>query len=188
SYPWAVKRNKQAYDLGRVTGVYLDFGVDGVESIRDWNEEIQAQREYPKNDIKDRVFRERLLNKTQADFAESAIRGAIAVVNGNAASFNPRDPEEEHMYIYNNIFFSKALDTRGMFDKLGGDEAAYVAANKDLEGIRTFSSLDIEGLYTLGSVIVDYKGIRVVCQSVVPGIFRRGDESIVYGYFDNGQD
>jgi protein TIF31 len=168
--------------------VYLDFGTDGVDSLRDWNDEIQTQREYPRTEFKDRVFRERLLNKTQTDFVDNAVRGAVAVANGNATPFNPRDPEEEHMYVYNNIFYSKAFDSRGTFAKVGGNEAAHVAANKDLEGIRTMNSLDIEGLHTLGSVVVDYKGTRVVAQTIVPGIFRRGDESIVYGHFDNGQD
>lgn len=92
------------------------------------------------------------------------------------------------MYVYNNIFFSKGSDGRGTFERLGGDEAAHVATGKDLEGVRMLNNADVEGLCTLGSVIVDYKGLRVVAQSIVPGIFRRQDEnSIVYGSVDNGE-
>ncbi|CAB4399183.1 unnamed protein product [Rhizophagus irregularis] len=189
AYPWVVKQSKHIYDMGRATEIYLSLGTDAVDSLRDWNDEFQSQREYPRVELKDRVLRERLINKIQADFTESAVKGAIAVINGNVIPFNPRDPEEEHMYVYNNIFFSKAFDTRGTFAKLGGNDAAHVATGKDLEGIRTVNAIDVEGLYTLGCVVVDYKGIRIVAQTIVPGIFRRQDDSsIVYGYFDNGRD
>ncbi|CAJ0921058.1 14866_t:CDS:10 [Entrophospora sp. SA101] len=189
AYPWAVKQPKHTFDMGHISEVYLNVGNDVVDSLRDWNDEFQSQREYPRVELRDRVLRERLVNKIQSDFTESAVRGAIAVVNGNVIPFNPRDPSEEHMYVYNNIFFSKAYDTRGTFAKLGGDDAAHVATGKDLEGIKTINIADIEGLYTLGCVVVDYKGIRVVAQTIVPGIFRRQDDSsVVYGYFDNGRD
>ncbi|GBB98318.1 hypothetical protein RclHR1_00320013 [Rhizophagus clarus] len=189
AYTWVVRQSKHVYDMGRATEIYLNLGTDAVDSLRDWNDEFQSQREYPRVELKDRVLRERLINKIQADFTESAVKGAIAVINGNVIPFNPRDPEEEHMYVYNNIFFSKAFDTRGTFAKLGGNDAAHVATGKDLEGIRTVNATDIEGLYTLGCVVVDYKGIRIVAQTIVPGIFRRQDDSsIVYGYFDNGRD
>ncbi|CAG8445698.1 10634_t:CDS:10 [Funneliformis caledonium] len=189
AYPWVVRQSKHTHDMGRATEVYLNLGTDAVDSLRDWNDEFQSQREYPRVELKDRVLRERLVNKIHADFTENAVKGAIAVINGNVIPFNPRDPEEEHMYVYNNIFFSKAFDTRGTFAKLGGNDAAHVATGKDMEGIRTVNTTDIEGLYTLGCVVVDYKGIRIVAQTIVPGIFRRQDDSsIVYGYFDNGRD
>ncbi|CAG8543922.1 5185_t:CDS:10 [Dentiscutata erythropus] len=189
AYPWIARQSKHTYDMGRATEIYLNFGMDAVDSLRDWNDEFQSQREYPRVELRDRVLRERLINKIQADFTESAVKGAIAVINGNVIPFNPRDPEDEHMYVYNNIFFSKAFDTRGTFSKLGGNDAAHVATGKDMEGIRIVNSIDIEGLYTLGCVVIDYKGVRIVAQTIVPGIFRRQDDSsIVYGYFDNGRD
>jgi protein TIF31 len=132
-------------------------------------------------------LRDRFLNKINADFADAAVRGAMDVVNGNVVALNPLEPEESHMYVYNNIFFSKGFDGRNTFEKLGGDDAAHVATGKDLEGVRTLNGVDVEGLYTLGTVVVDYKGIRVVAQSIVPGIFRQQEESsIVYGSVDNG--
>ncbi|CAG8753892.1 16854_t:CDS:10, partial [Racocetra persica] len=180
AYPWIARQSKHIYDMGRATEIYLNFGMDAVDSLRDWNDEFQSQREYPRVELRDRVLRERLINKIQADFTESAVKGAIAVINGNVIPFNPRDPEDEHI---------KAFDTRGTFSKLGGNDAAHVATGKDMEGIRTVNSIDIEGLYTLGCVVIDYKGVRIVAQTIVPGIFRRQDDSsIVYGYFDNGRD
>ncbi|KAI8393980.1 clustered mitochondria-domain-containing protein [Radiomyces spectabilis] len=187
SYPWAVQPPQPTYDPARPAEALLNFGTDAVESLRDWNDELQSHRELPKSNLQERVLRERLINKVQSEFTDAAVSGAMAVVNGSVVPLNPMEPEESHMYVYNNIFFSKGNDGRGTFEALGADEAAHVATGKDLEGVKILNSIDPEGLYTLGSVIVDYKGVRIVAQSIVPGIFRRQDDnSIVYGSVDNG--
>ncbi|KAI8144263.1 clustered mitochondria-domain-containing protein [Fennellomyces sp. T-0311] len=187
AHPWAVQAPEHVFDPARPAEPLLNFGSDAVESLRDWNDELQSHRELPKTNLQERVLRERLVNKVQSEFTEAAVRGAVAVVNGSVVPLNPLEPEDAHMYVYNNIFFSKGNDGRGTFEALGADEAAHVATGKDLEGVKIFNSVDAAGLYTLGSVIVDYKGVRVVAQSIVPGIFRRQDEnSIVYGSVDNG--
>ncbi|KAI9279396.1 clustered mitochondria-domain-containing protein, partial [Umbelopsis sp. AD052] len=188
AYPWAVKKTPHTFDLTRPADALLNYGTDSVDSLRDWNDELQSHRELPRTNLQERVLRERLINKLQAEFTDAAVKGAMAVVEGTIVALNPLEPEGSHMYVYNNIFFSKGSDGRGTFEKLGGDEAAHVATGKDLEGVRILNNADVEGLCTLGSVIVDYKGIRVVAQSIVPGIFRRQDEtSIVYGSVDNGE-
>jgi protein TIF31 len=188
AYPWCVRSEAHTFDLGRPTDTYLNYGPDAAESLRDWNDELQSCRELPRADMQDRVQRERTINKLNAEFTEAATKGAIAVVEGNVPPINPMDPAEMHMFIYNNIFFSIGFDGRETFAQLGGEEAAHVATTKDLEGVRILNQLDIDGLHTLGCVVVDYKGRRVVAQSIVPGIFRRQDESsIVYGSIDNGK-
>ncbi|KAI9593693.1 clustered mitochondria-domain-containing protein [Syncephalis fuscata] len=188
AYPWCVKSGEPVFDAGRPADTYLNFGADAVDSLRDWNDELQSSRELPRTNMQERVQRDRALNKVLADFSEAAVRGAVSVVNGNVPAINPMDPPEVQMYIYNNIFFSKGFDGRGTFEQLGGEMAAHAATGKDLEGVRILNQLDVEGLHTLGCVVVDYKGQRVVAQSIVPGIFRRQDESsIVYGSIDGGQ-
>ena len=48
--------------------------------------------------------------------------------------------------------------------------------------------MDLEGLYTLGTVVVDYRGYRVTAQSIIPGILEREQEqSVVYGSIDFGK-
>lgn len=186
NYPWAVEQPEHVYDPARPAESLLQAGSD--ESLRDWNDELQSHRELPKTNLQERVLRERLITKIQAEFTEAAVRGALAVVNGSVLPLNPLEPESSHMYVYNNIFFSKGNDGRGTFENLGADEAAHVATGKDLEGVKLLNSIDPEGLYTLASVIVDYKGVRIVAQSIVPGIFRRQDEdAIIYGSVDNGE-
>ncbi|KAJ1658234.1 Intracellular distribution of mitochondria [Dispira simplex] len=196
AYPWCVgvhpnngvALQHHTFDVARSSEPLLQHGVDGSDSLRDWNDELQSHRELPRTTLQERVLRDRLMYKVQADFTEAAVKGAQAVIEGNVIPLNPLDPIETHMYIYNNIFFSKALDGRGTFAALGSDEAAHVATGKDLEGVRILNSIDLEGVCTLGTAIVDYKGERMVAQSIVPGIFRQQeDTAAAYGSVDNGE-
>lgn len=48
--------------------------------------------------------------------------------------------------------------------------------------------MDVEGLYTLGTAVVDYRGIRVIAQTIVPGILEKHQEqSVLYGSNDYGK-
>ncbi|KAJ2416784.1 Intracellular distribution of mitochondria, partial [Coemansia sp. RSA 2524] len=189
--PWLVRgaenRGPASYDAGRVQDVYLRLGAQAGDSMRDWNEELQSIREMPRGNLSERVLRDRQLHKWHSEFAEAAIRGAQAVVEGEMPALNPSDAAEQHMYLRDNIFYSKGFDGRETFAELGGDAAAHVATGKDVTGVRLLNQLDVEGLNTLGSVVVDYRGVRVVAQSVVPGIFRNQETTqIVYGSIDSG--
>lgn len=55
--------------------------------------------------------------------------------------------------------------------------------------LQAYASVDIEGLHTLGTAVVDYRGIRVIAQSIVPGILEKNQEqeSVVYGSNDYGK-
>lgn len=46
-----------------------------------------------------------------------------------------------------------------------------VFQGNDLQGVRAYFSVDNEGLYTLGTVVVDYRGYRVTAQSIIPGSY-----------------
>ena len=56
-----------------------------------------------------------------------------------------------------------------LLQDLGGDAAAFVAPKNDLQGVKVYNAVDLEGLYTLGTVVVDYRGYRVTAQSIIPG-------------------
>lgn len=48
--------------------------------------------------------------------------------------------------------------------------------------------LEPKDLYTLGTVLVDYRGYRVVCQTIIPGLLQREhDSAVVYGSIDTGK-
>ena len=54
--------------------------------------------------------------------------------------------------------------------------------------MQVYNAVDLEGLYTLGTVVVDYRGFRVTAQSIIPGILEREQEqSVVYGSIDFGK-
>lgn len=155
---------------------------------RDWNEELQTTRELPRKTLPERLLRERAIFKVHGDFVIAATRGAMAVIDGNVLAINPGEDPKMQMFIWNNIFFSLGFDVRDHYKELGGDVAAFVAPRNDLHGVRVYSAVDIEGLYTLGTVVVDYRGYRVTAQSIIPGILEREQEqSVVYGSIDFGK-
>ncbi|CAN6246336.1 unnamed protein product [Urochloa humidicola] len=68
------------------------------------------------------------------------------------------------------------------------EQATYASANNDLKGTKAYQEADISGLYNLAMAIIDYRGHRVVAQSIIPGILQ-GDksDSLLYGSVDNGK-
>ncbi|XP_020613853.1 clustered mitochondria protein homolog [Orbicella faveolata] len=162
--------------------------ISSCSQLRDWNEELQSARELPKETMQQRLLRDRAIFKITSDFVSAATRGAVAVIDGNVMAINPGEDEKKRMFIWNNIFFSYAFDSRDHFQGVGGDEAAYAAAGGDLRGVMAYNRLDTQGLFTLSTVIVDYRGYRVIAQSIIPGILQREQEqSVVYGSIDSGK-
>lgn len=187
--PWVGRKEKHNYDLSRAED-FLVYSAD-LElrgQSRDWNEEYQTCRSLPATTIQERIIRDRAILKVNWDFLEASVRGAKAIAEKTILPINPLDPEKAHMYIYNNIFFSYAIDGRDFYKEYGGDRAAYAAVNNDLKGIRAFNRADIEGLCTLATAVIDYRGFRLVAQSIIPGILQREQTStVVYGSTDNGK-
>ncbi|CAZ80901.1 unnamed protein product [Tuber melanosporum] len=187
--PWLVPGPDTKYynhqsDVARPQETYLIAGTENVDSLRDFNEEFQSTRELPRETVQERVFRERLLSKLFADYTDAAVRGVVLIAKGEVAPLNPTEGRDAQIYVYNNIFFSYGADGVGTFSSEGGDEAARVATGKDVMGVKYVNGLDIPGLSTPGTVVVDYLGRRLVAQSIVPGIFRpreEGQSQIDYG-------
>ena len=100
---------------------------------RDWNEELQTTHELPRGTLPERLIRERAIFKIHSDFVAAAVKGAMAVVDGNVMAINPADEPRTHMFIWNNIFFSLGFDVKDHYAALGGDAAAFVAPSNDLQ-------------------------------------------------------
>ncbi|KAK0255829.1 Intracellular distribution of mitochondria [Friedmanniomyces endolithicus] len=185
--PWLVSPTsglQHQADLTRTQEPYLLAGADNAETLRDWNEEFQSTRELPKENVQDRVFRERLTSKLFAEYTEAAVRGAVLVGRGEVQPLNPTEAKDAQIFVYNNVFYSFGADGVGTFTSDGGDEAARVATGKDVQGVKAVNQLDITGPFTAGTVVVDYLGKRIVGQSIVPGIFKQrdpGEHQIDYG-------
>lgn len=92
----------------------------------------------------------------------AATRGAMAVIDGNVMAINPGEEAKMQMFIWNNIFFSLGFDVRDHYKELGGDAAAFVAPRNDLQGVRVYAAVDLPGLYTLGTVVIDYRYVTLL--------------------------
>ncbi|XP_043571539.1 clustered mitochondria protein homolog isoform X1 [Chiloscyllium plagiosum] len=191
SYSWTIPHKQHTIDCVRAEDAYtsrLGFEEHITGQPRDWNEELQTAWEMPCQDMMQRILRKQTIFKVNSDFVAAATRGAMAVVDGNIVAINPGDDTKMQMFIWNNIFFSFGFDIRDNYKESGGDHAAYVASSNDLKGIQAYSNLDVAGLHVLGTVIVDYRGYRIIAQSIIPGILEQEqDQNVVYGLIDFGK-
>ncbi|KAM8960689.1 clustered mitochondria protein homolog [Pelodytes ibericus] len=190
-YSWVAPNTNHIIDCVRAEDAYnsrLGYEEHIPGQTRDWNEELQTTRELPLETPTDQLLRQRANFKINSDFVGACTRGAMAVIDGNVMAINPGEETKMQMFIWNNIFFSFGFDVRDHYKDLGGDYAAHVAASHDLKGVQAYSDLDIEELYVLGTVVLDYRGYRVTAQSIIPGILdRKEDQSVVYGSIDFGK-
>uniref|UniRef100_A0A3Q3WRT1 Clu domain-containing protein n=1 Tax=Mola mola TaxID=94237 RepID=A0A3Q3WRT1_MOLML len=191
-------QKKRKGDMVRKWGYSVRFGATSHSypyqtrhneiPSRDWNEELQGCRELSRKSLQERLHRESIMFKTNSDFVEAATRGAVAVIDGNVMPLNPGEAPHMQMFIWNNLFFSLGFDISEHYHPIGGNTAAHAAALRDLRGAQAYANVDVEGLHTLGTAVVDYRGIRVIAQTIVPGILEKHQEqSVVYGSNDYGK-
>lgn len=178
AYPWLVNPPKPTADGIRTQLAYLLTGSATAESLplaRDWADEFAQVRELPRKTLQERTLRDRLWNRLQSDFSMAATRGVISCNRGEVPALNPHEPEAAWTYILNNMMLSRAEDPIAAYDHLGGTAAARAIASKDLASIKHLNELDVPGVYTMGSAVIDYHGKRWIVQGMLPGIFRTPD-------------
>lgn len=191
TFPWCAKKASHTADATRSLDAYF-IGSEALETVtaRDWNDDIQTAFELPRESAHERVTRDQALVRAHADFVDAAIKGVMAIIDKSLVPINPLEEDSSQMYVHNNIFFSHGYDKKETFDLYGGQDAAHVAIGKDINGIQAIQGLDLDNVHTLGTVLVDYKGQRVLAQSIVPGILRKSknaeESSIQYGSVDGG--
>lgn len=69
-------------ELLRTQLAYLHTGAttaDALDATRDWNEEIQGVKELPHESMQERVLREKMAQKTWAEFTQASVRGVMGV-------------------------------------------------------------------------------------------------------------
>ncbi|EXB93784.1 Protein KIAA0664-like protein [Morus notabilis] len=121
---------------------------------------------------------EQLSKKCVSEKSEMTTNSGIS--NGEKCDKSCR---EEH-----DIVTESARDVSSETQSAETEQATYASANNDLKGTKAYQEADVPGLYNLAMAIVDYRGHRVVAQSVLPGILQ-GDksDSLLYGSVDNGK-
>jgi protein TIF31 len=191
-YPWILDSQTHVADPGRtLDSLLMASEVLDTFASKDWNDELMSAKELPKTTVNECLIRENTMFKSHAEFIEAATRGAVAITLKNILPINPVEKEFKDVYLHNNIFFTQGYESREQYEAYGGEEAYHVALGKDVSAVRWFNQMDIEGLNTLGTVVVDYKGIRTVCQSIVPGVLKRSsdakeEETVKYGSTESG--
>jgi hypothetical protein len=87
------------------------------------------------------------------------------------------------VFLHNNIFFSRGRNWLSAYRERASkdpqetpiepaaNEAPWTRPNHDLKGVIAYNTVDIPGISTVATAIVDYRGERLVAQGVVPGIF-----------------
>lgn len=95
------------------------------------------------------------------------------------------------MFVYNYIFFSYTVDLIDSFRDLTttDNNPSWTQANHDLTGLRSLQFLEIEGLHYLATTIVNYRGHRIIAQSIIPGILNNSELASLaeYGTVDEQQ-
>jgi protein TIF31 len=110
----------------------------------------------------------------------------VAIVHGDVPPINPVDPKRSHVHIFNNIFLSFAVDGR-YGEEYSGDLVSRQTMNLDIHGLRAVGALPYKGLHTLATCVVDYRGVRLLAQSIIPGIFKSDrEERHLYGSMNQG--
>lgn len=97
----------------------------------------------------------------------------VNIVEGNIPPLDPTMPEDRRVTIHNNMIFSQGPDSKESFEKIGGPEAWHVIMAKEVQGTKLINDLDVDGLHTMATAVVEYKGRRFVAQTLVPGFLTR---------------
>lgn len=164
------------------------YGLD-PKGIRDWNEEYQVVKDFPKENVGQRAQRDRAVQKIYSDFLNAASEGAVAIVKGNLTPLNPNEHKKQQVFVYNYIFFSFALDVPESFIDLSTQDSnpSWTQANHDMTGLRNLQLLEVEGLNYLATTVVNYRGHRIICQSIIPGILNNSELASLaeYGTVDD---
>jgi protein TIF31 len=144
---WCEDQNKEhVWDESREFNEL--YGVD-TSAFGDWNEDLQLCKALPREDFYQRANRDKTMVKIHNDFLRAAVEGAKAVIRGSIAPANPMDPKETQVFIYNQIFFSYAVDTPEHFKQDSGQDATFTfaAVNCDLRNLSLLHRMDLPNLF-----------------------------------------
>eukprot|EP01095_Lingulamoeba_sp_RSL-Kostka_P002398 TRINITY_DN1324_c0_g1_i1.p1 TRINITY_DN1324_c0_g1~~TRINITY_DN1324_c0_g1_i1.p1 ORF type:complete len:1254 (+),score=435.05 TRINITY_DN1324_c0_g1_i1:33-3794(+) len=181
--PWIGKQLKHTYDLSRSEDFFqLQAETESLANqMREWNTEFQTIKEFPKDTLQQRIIRDRQLFHINCEFVNSAVIGVVNIIQKTITPINPLSPPNQHIYLYNNIFFSQPI-----YDDPSDKNQAYKSMNNDFTGIKILNEVDYEGVHSALSAIFSLAGKRFLAQSVIPGLINSDPNLIQYGISENG--
>lgn len=153
-------------------GDYMRLQLDALnfDAERNFNDEFQAIKDLPIQNLQSRMDSERLLSKIVHEFSMAASKGAMSIFYQDILPMNPEAPKAEQIYLKEGIFYSYVSDVSGTYANKGGDDAAIAASNQDLRTINILNRLNTQELRYLLTAIIDFAGNRVLAQTPVPGL------------------
>lgn len=162
-------------------GDYMRLQLDSLnfDSERNFNDEFQAIKDLPVQNIQSRMDSDRLLSKIVHEFSVAATKGAMSIFYRDLVSMNPEAPAEEQIYLKDGIFYSFVTDVSGSFSAKGGDDAAIAASNQDLRTINLLNRLNTQDVRYLLTAIIDFGGNRILAQTPVPGLLNTMGTQVV---------
>ncbi|KAL5676009.1 hypothetical protein ACJX0J_012140, partial [Zea mays] len=124
-----------------------------------------------------------------SDFEDISKDHKLDCQNGSSRSTKVSSPDVITKPYANHGKSAEVVDSKSEEAQLADrEQATYASANNDLKGTKAYQEADVSGLHNLAMAIVDYRGHKVVAQSIIPGILQ-GDksDSLLYGSVDNGK-
>ncbi|XP_008417000.1 clustered mitochondria protein homolog [Poecilia reticulata] len=148
------------------------LGVDEQAAAQapDWNEELQAARDLSQGSLEERLQRDKVLLQVNSAFVRTVMQAAETVVDGfvEPVNGNPEDPA----FLWSGLFMSQGATSRAF----GGERGRRAAQRLELKCVQAYSDLEaLQGLHTLPTAIVDYRGVRLSAQGLAPG-FESSDQ------------
>jgi hypothetical protein len=67
------------------------------------------------NSMMEKINRAKMIYKVWLEFQEAAVSGAQAISLGIIPPINPTEPERQHVYVFNNTFFSYGVDSKDAY-------------------------------------------------------------------------
>ncbi|KAK7934067.1 hypothetical protein WMY93_004963 [Mugilogobius chulae] len=139
------------------------LGVDEQPAqVPDWNEELQTARDLPRGNLEERLQRDKALLQVNSAFVRAVTQGVENVLDGflEPVNGNPEDPA----FLWEGLFMSQGA-TSNVF---GGERGRRAAQRLELRAVQAYS--EMEGLHTLPTAVVDYRGVRLSAQGLAPGL------------------
>ncbi|XP_029998881.1 clustered mitochondria protein homolog [Sphaeramia orbicularis] len=143
------------------------LGVDQQPAAQapDWNEELQAAKDLPQGSLEERLRRDKALLQVNSAFVRAVTQGAETVIDGfvEPVNGNPEDPA----FLWGGLFMSQGAAS----DVFGGERGRRAAQRLELQGVQAYGHIEgLQGLHTLPTAVVDYRGVRMSAQGLAPGL------------------
>ncbi|WOL12357.1 clustered mitochondria protein-like [Canna indica] len=157
--------------------IFFSFAVDAdlghISKGQEWIPQLNSQN-----------GTEKCNDKLSYNSSARASRNKLFGANGNSTHCAVTSSEKEQ----NQGVSDPVSDVYAEVQVPDSEQATYASANNDLKGTKAYQEADVPELYNLAMAIIDYRGYRVVAQSIIPGILQgEKSNSLLYGSVDNGK-